>query len=91
MTSGRKVKLITFEGFTKASKDCAPEGNFWKLIGHEGRVELDPFKCCKDDRYSDERKVLITFEISFKSLGLCSHHENENSLWAPVTDLSEIR
>lgn len=90
MTSGRKVKLMTFEGLNTAPKGCVSENNYWKLIGRNGRVELDPFKCCKDDRYIDERKVLVSFEISFKSLGLCLHYENENSLWVPVTDLFEV-
>ena len=90
MTSGRKVRLMTFEGLSTAPRGCALEGNYWKLIGCEGSVVLDPFKCCKDDRYSDERKLLVVFDISFKSLGLCSHQKNENSLWVPVTDLSEV-
>jgi len=50
MTSGRKVRLMTFEGLSTAPRGCAPEGNYWKLIGSEGSVILDPFKCCKDDR-----------------------------------------
>ena len=90
MTSGRKVRLLTFEGLSTAPCDCVPERNYWKLIGSEGSVILDPFKCCKDDRYSDERKLLVVFDISFKSLGLCSYQKNENSLWVPVTDLTEV-
>jgi hypothetical protein len=90
MTSGRKVRLMTFEGLSTAPWGCAPEENYWKLIGSEGRLILDPFKCCKDDRYSDERKLLVVFDISFKSLGLCAHQKNENSLWVSVTDLSEV-
>jgi hypothetical protein len=90
MTSGRKVSLMTFEGLITAPRGCAPEGNYWKLIGSEGSVILDPFKCCKDDRYSDERKLLIVFDVSFESLGLCAHQKKENSLWVPVTDLSEV-
>jgi hypothetical protein len=90
MTSGRKVRLMTFEGLITAPRGCAPEENYWKLIGSEGSVILDPFKCCKDDRYSDERKLLVVFDVSFESLGLCSHQKNENSLWVPVTDLSEV-
>ena len=90
MTSGRKVRLITFKRLSTAPRGCAPEGNYWKLIGSEGSVILDPFKCCKDDRNSDERKLLVFFDISFESLGLCSHQRNENSLWVPVTDLTEV-
>ncbi len=90
MTSGRKVRLMTFEGLNIAPKGCVPEGNYWKLIGHKGRVALDPFKCCKDDRYSDERKLLVVFDISFMFLGLCSYQKNKNSLWISVTDLSEV-
>jgi len=90
MNSARKVKLITFEGLNTVPKGCAPEKNYWKLIGYECRVVLDPFKCCKDDRYSDERKVLVAFDISFKSMGLYSHQKDENSLWIPVTDLSDV-
>ena len=90
MTSGRKVRLMTFEGLSTAPRGCAPERNYWKLIGSEGSVILDPFKCCKDDRYSDERKLLVVFNVSFESLGLCSYQKNENSLWVPVTDLTEV-
>ena len=90
MTSGRKVRLTTFEGLSTAPRGCAPEENYWKLLGSKGTVILDSFKCCKDDRYSDERKVLVAFDISFKSLGPCSYQKNENSLWVPVTDLSEV-
>ena len=90
MTSVRKVRLITFKGLSTAPKGCAPEGNYWELIGSEGSVILDPFKCCKDDSYSDERKLLVVFDISFESLGLCSYQKNENSLWVPVTDLTEV-
>jgi hypothetical protein len=90
MTSGRKVRLMTFKGLSTAPRGCAPEGKYWKLIGSEGSVILDLFKCCKDDRYSDERKLLVVFDISLESLGLCSHQKNENSLWVPVTDLSEV-
>jgi hypothetical protein len=90
MTSVRKVRLMTFEGLSAVPCDRAPEGDYWKLIGCEGSVILDPFKCCKDDRYSDERKLLVVFDISFESLGLCSHQKNENSLWVSVTDLSEV-
>ena len=90
MTSGRKVRLITFKGLSTAPRGSASEGNYWKLIGSEGSVILDPFKCCKDDRYSDERKLLVVFDISFESLGLCSYQKNENSLWVPVTDLTEV-
>jgi hypothetical protein len=81
---------MTFEGLSTAPRGSAPEGNYWKLIGHKGRVALDPFKCCKDDRYSDERKLLVVFDISFKFLGLCSYQKNKNSLWISVTDLSEV-
>jgi hypothetical protein len=90
MTSGRKVRLITFKGLSTAPRGCAPEGNYWKLIGSEGSVILDPFKCCKDDRCSDERKLLVVFDISFESLGLCSYQKNEDSLWVSVTDLTEV-
>ena len=90
MTSGRKVRLMIFEGLSTAPRGCAPEGDYWKLIGREGSAILDPFKCCKDDRYSDERKLLVVFDISFESLGLCSHQKKENSLWVPVTDLAEV-
>jgi hypothetical protein len=88
MTSGRKVRLMTFEGLGITPGACASEENYWKLIGSEGSVILDPFKCCKDDRYSNERKLLIVFDVSFESLGLCSYQKNENSLWVPVTDLA---
>ena len=90
MTSGRKVRLMTFEGLSRAPRGCVHERYYWKLIGSEGSVILDPFKCCKDDRYSDERKLLVVFDVSFESLGLCSYQKNENSLWVPVTDLSEV-
>ena len=90
MTSGRKVRLMTFERLSTAPTGCLPEENYWKLIGCEGSLILDPFKCCKDDRYSDERKVLVAFDISFESLGLCSHQKKDNSLWVPVTDLAEV-
>ena len=90
MTQGSKVRLMTFEGLNTPPCGCVPEENYWKLIGTEGRVVLDPFKCCKDDRYSDERKLLVDFDISFECLGLCPHQKNENSLWVSVSDLSEI-
>jgi hypothetical protein len=90
MSSGRKVKLITYKGSITAPGDCAPEENYWKLIGSEGSIILDPFKCCKDDRYSDERKLLVVFDVTFEFFGLCAHQKNENSLWVPVTDLSEV-
>ena len=90
MISVRKVRLITFKGLSTAPRGCAPEGNYWKLIGREGSAILDPFKCCKDDRYSDERKLLVVFDISFESLWLCSYQNNVNSLLVPVTDLTEV-
>ena len=67
--------------------DCDPRQDFWKLIGHEGVIIHDPFRCCKDDRYSDERKVLVRFDIPAASLGLCLRHDVENSLWILVSDL----
>ncbi len=90
MTKGSKVKLITFEGITTAPNGCAPENNYWKLIGKEGRVVLDPFKCCKDDRYRDERKLWVSFDVSLESLGLSAHQKKQNSLWLFVTDLHEV-
>jgi len=90
MTKGSKVKLITFEGTTSAPNGCASEKDYWKLIGKEGQVVLDPFKCCKDDRYCDERKLWVSFDISLESLGLSAHRKNENSLWLLAADLSEI-
>jgi hypothetical protein len=50
MASGRNVRLMTFEGLSTAPWGCAPEGNYRKLIGCEGSLILDPFKCCKDGR-----------------------------------------
>jgi hypothetical protein len=90
MTLVRKVKLVTYKGSITGPGNSSPEGNYWKLIGSEGSVILDPFKCCKDDRYCDERKLLVVFDISFKFLGLCSYQKNKNSLWISVTDLSEV-
>ena len=90
MTHGSKVRLMTFEGLSTPPCGCVPAEDYWKLIGKEGWIALDPFKCCKDDRYSDERKLLVVFDLSFETLGLCSHQKDENSLWVSVTDLSEV-
>ena len=90
MNVNSRVILKSFNGTVKPPSDCDPGEGFWKLIGHEGVVIQDPFKCCKDDRYSDERKVLVKFDVSLDSFGLCSSNHVKNSLWILVSDLSGV-
>jgi len=87
MNVNTRVMLYRFNGTITSPSDCDPKEDFWKLIGHEGVVIHDPFKCCKDDRYSDERKVLVKFDTSLDSLGLCFQNDVENSLWILVSEL----
>lgn len=87
MRDGSRVILNTFNGTKKSPSDCVSEEDYWKLIGIEGIVVQDPFKCCKYESFSNERSVLVKFDVCLKSLGLCCHNGVENSLWIPVSDL----
>ena len=90
MRNGSRVTLTTFNGSKASPSRCDPKEDYWKLIGIEGVVTQDPFKCCKYASFSNERRVLVKFDVCLESLGLCCHNGFENSLWIPVSDLLEV-
>ena len=90
MKDGCRVKLNSFNGTKASPSDCEPREDYWQLIGIEGVVLQDPFTCCKYTGFNNERSVLVKFDVSVESLGLCCHNDFENSLWIPVSDLLEV-
>ena len=90
MRDGSRIKLNTFNGTKTSPSRCDLKEDYWKLIGIEGVVIQDPFKCCKYESSSNERSVLVKFDVCLESLGLCCHNGVENSLWIPVPDLLEV-
>ncbi len=90
MKDGCRVKLNTFNGTKTPPSDCDPREDYWRLIGTEGVVLQDPFKCCKYTGFNNERSILVKFDVSVESLGICCHNDAENSLWIPVSDLLEV-
>jgi hypothetical protein len=79
---GQKALLRSFNGTNIAPADCAPEENYWTLIGRAAEVVA-----LKNDRH----RVLVKFDVSVRSLGLHCHNEVENGLWILESDLATAR
>ena len=90
MREGSRVTLNTFNSTKTSPSRCDPKEDYWKLIGIEGVVVQDPFKCCKYESFSNERRVLVKFDVCLESLGLCAHNGVDNCLWILVSDLLEV-
>jgi len=87
MKEGCRVKLAAYNAAPTAPPGCDPQEDYWKLIGCEGVVVRDPYTCCKYDNHDSERMVLVAFDVSFASRGLCCRETVENSLWVSIADL----
>lgn len=81
MKIGNKVKLNTFNGTTKPDEKCAPNENYWKLIGSFGKIVKGQ---------NAKSRFLVQFEKDVLSLGLECHNDIKNSLWILESDLEEI-
>lgn len=54
--------------------------------GHAGVVVQDPFTCCTYDMCSDERRVLVRFDVSVAG----GDRTGGECLWVQVSDLEAI-
>ena len=77
---GKRVVLKSFNGSLIAPQKVKDEENYWQLIGSKAVVEIT----------NDSDRILIKFERDLSSLGLISHNEIPNSLWASISDLKFV-
>ncbi|MFC1591300.1 hypothetical protein ACFL43_02125 [Thermodesulfobacteriota bacterium] len=89
MQIGSRVVVHSVNGTTASSDSGDPQKNYRKLIGATGLVVEDPFTCCKYQRFSDERSVLVRFDEDVAALGSDSRGAQKNCLWISVADLTE--
>jgi hypothetical protein len=78
MTSGKRIKLITFNGDPFGPDNCDPAEDYWKLIGKIGTV-VGP--------ENGNNRVLVQFDESVSALGLHCHNNVPNSLLILASDL----
>ncbi len=81
MEVGLNIKLKTFNGDSKAPKDCDASENYWLLIDKTGTI-VKP----KNSR----SRVLIQFDEQVSDFGLHCHNEIPNSLLILTSDLELI-
>jgi hypothetical protein len=84
---GNRVLLKSFNGTTVPEENTRSDENYWKLISSTGTVVQDPTQKGIYAKYSKERRVLVQFDQSVKSINLECHNNVENSLWIRVEDL----
>ena len=74
--------MKAFNGILVALKRPNVGEDYWKLIGHKGKiVSVSPPKGVSEDR------VLIQFDQDITALGLVCHNVILNSLWIKVEDI----
>lgn len=73
-----KVTLRRFNGTQLPPSDCAPQDNYWRLIGESGTVIT-----AADARH----RVLVQFDVPVNERGLACHNPVPNSLYILASDL----
>ncbi len=83
------VKVTTFQGTKTPPYEVGLRLNYWKLIGHAGKVirkrEIAPLAFSKI-----QSQMLVQFgdEVDGYFLSCCS--EEKNAFWIPHTDLEPV-
>jgi hypothetical protein len=83
-----RVMLKTFNGCL--SGYGKKNDNYYRLIGEKGTILQSPSEKSIFASFSDEKKVLVRFDVDVLDLGLSCHNEVKNSLWILVNDLMKI-
>jgi hypothetical protein len=81
MDVGTKVKLTSFNGELESPDKCDPSENYWSLVGATGVISKPE---------NSRGRVLVTFNVDVRSLGLHCHNETPNSLLILTSDLKVI-
>ena len=90
MKLGDKVKIVTFNETLHSTKELQPNEDYWKLLGSIGTIQKDPREKSLYASFSKQKRVLVTFDVDLKNMGLIAHNNINNSLWILESDLEVI-
>lgn len=76
-----RVTLRSFHCTQLAPPDCAPQDNYWRLIGESGTVITAA---------NAGHRVLVRFDTPISERGLACHNPVPNSLYILVSDLEVV-